>query len=86
MPVRTEEEVLKEIGGRVVENGKRYLVISFGYEDSYWDLVFDKLYKSYHTRYHLETVISMQQHKLLTELFTIWGWLKDKKKEVLEDA
>ena len=77
--MRTEEEVLKdfyELNYDIREkkriNTLEFWLLENGYEDT---LVFeiDKEYKSYRTFDGM--YIEMQEHKLLNELFSIWGWL-----------
>lgn len=76
--MRTEEQVLKDfekLGFRVIkfttelilksEERKKDIIINFNEKDYSCSLMRDTFF----------SYITMQEHKLLTELFTIWGWL-----------
>ena len=75
--MRTEEEVLKDfekLGYKIKENTNIELVLG----TKFFFIKFKKLSKVYHTYYEdskLQSTINMQEHKLLNELFSIWGWL-----------
>lgn len=40
-----------------------------------WICLKSKTYQCCETFYYTPLEITMQEHRLLTELFTIWGWL-----------
>lgn len=70
--MRTEEEVLKDfekLGWKVVNNSNAILLLSMN--DYEIDI------RKYGKKYTLSNwdYIDMQEHSLLTELFTIWKWL-----------
>ena len=75
--MRTEEEVLKDfekMGYEVKENTNIELVLG----TNFFFIKFKKIPKVYHTYYEdssQRSTITMLEHQLLTELFTIWGWL-----------
>lgn len=77
--MRTEEEVIKdfeELGYEIRENKKSNILEFWLIEDDYEDtLVFeiDKDFKTYNTLQGM--YVEMKEHKLLNELFSIWGWL-----------
>ena len=67
--LRTEEDVLKDfekLGWKVTENNKNWLRI----ENMEHDILIYKTTKEYDCDW-----ISLIEHKLLNELFTIWGWI-----------
>ena len=77
--IRTEEEILKdfeELGYKVIQNNIHWFILEAplsnnNYVYDYKRIVFNIKDKSYiHTEF-----FTMQEHKLLTELFTIWWWL-----------
>ena len=75
--MRTEEEVLKDfekLGYKIKENTNIELVLG----TKFFFIKFKELSKVYHTYFEdskLHSTINMQEHKLLNELFSIWGWL-----------
>jgi hypothetical protein len=82
--MRTEQDVLKDfeaLGYKVVCNNERELVL----EDKYYRHHIDRIHigkdlRLYTKFQHLYRVdepknLDMQEHKLLNELFTIWGWI-----------
>ena len=75
--MRTEEEVLKDfkkLKWKVFRNNNQMLCLLFYNKGS---IVQDKeiIVGKKNRLYRTYDYISMQEHKLLTELFTIWGWL-----------
>lgn len=76
--IRTEEEILKDfekLGWLFLRNNERELafrkfdsVISISKVSQWYSC-------SIPSSGRLAIPINMQEHKLLTELFTIWGWL-----------
>ena len=80
--MRTEEEVLKDFENliwNVDENNNERLRLSYKKKNGYYEyLEIDKEYKDY-CRYEQHTFVTcyipINQHKLLNELFSIWGWL-----------
>ena len=71
--MRTEQEILKgfeKLGWECTRNDEDRLTLR--YSDScpcaIWIDKNDKHYSS-------NTIIDMQEHKILNELFTLWGWL-----------
>ena len=75
--MRTENEVIKDfkkLGYDIIENDNMCLKINI--DDCVIRISkYSKEYKCYWKDRQLASVIDMQEHKLLTELFTIWGWL-----------
>lgn len=72
--MRTEEEVLKDfkkLGYGIKYNGQYYIHLHSS-KNIHCDK-YIKIYKS--TKSYRTAEITMQAHKLLNELFTIWGWL-----------
>ena len=75
--MRTEKEVLKDfekLGYEVKENTNFDLRL----ETTYFRIEISKRYKDYTTYYEdskFHSTINLNEHKLLHELFTIWGWL-----------
>ena len=70
--MRTEEEVLKDfekLGWKVLNNSNAILLLSMN--DYEIDI------RKYGKKYTISSwdYIDMQEHKLLNELFTIWGWI-----------
>ena len=75
--MRTEEEVLKDfekLGYDIIENNDCCIKLNFN------DCIiriskYSKFYKCYWKDSAYANVIDMKEHKLLNELFSIWGWL-----------
>ena len=69
---RTEQEILKDfemLGWKVtLKEGK---MITLRYVKNERNAIWIEKDKSYSTN----TCIDMQEHKLLNELFTLWGWI-----------
>lgn len=67
--MRTEQDVLKDfekLGWKVTENNKNWLRI----EIIEHEICIDKK-----SKYYCCDWVFIDEHKLLNELFTIWGWL-----------
>lgn len=75
--MRTEKEVLKDfemLDYEIIENNDYCIKLNQN------DCIIriskrPKNYKCYWKDSELASVIDIQEHKLLTELFIIWGWL-----------
>ena len=71
--MRTEQDVLmdfEKLGWECTINNEDKLTLRWS--DSYpCTIWFNKDTKNYSTN----TLIDIQEHKLLNELFTIWGWI-----------
>lgn len=77
-PKRTEQEILKDfeaLGYVVARNDWEKLVLNKFDEVIKIDKI-DKWYKKF-LAYSggISEIITMQEHKLLNELFEVWGWL-----------
>lgn len=75
--MRTEEEVLKDfekLGYDIIYNGQHYIKLN---NNGYMMRIskMTKKYKCYDEYSKLAIPIEIEEHKLLTELFSIWGWL-----------
>ena len=79
--MRTEKEVLKDfrkLGYQVQTNNKTYLKLCHFYKN---EILSDRYYFIYKQKKEYKAMASqcsnftMQEHKLLNELFSIWGWL-----------
>lgn len=71
--MRTEQEVLKDFeafGYRLIRNNSFVIILENVFKNG---IHISKQYKEYWT--DEEISINMQEHKLLNELFTIWGWI-----------
>lgn len=71
--MRTEQDVLKDfekLGYKLLYNNSFCLVFE---RNNLYTLSISKQYKEYWT--DGEISINMQEHKLLNELFQIWGWI-----------
>lgn len=71
--MRTEQDVLNDfekLGWECTRNDEVRLTLRFSdsYPCSIWIDKNEKCYSS-------NTCIDIQEHKLLNELFTIWGWI-----------
>ena len=86
--MRTEKKVLKdfeELGYEVIYDGEKIILqhkTNNFYEDEYATICIEKnvrFYKAYWVipsqQKRLVMPITMQEHKLLTDLFKIWRWL-----------
>ena len=80
---RTEQDILKDfeaLGYAIIKNDEYCLILV-----NEWNHIIeiDKTCKRYQCYYYTEytnqfelsTYIDMQEHKLLNELFALWGWL-----------
>lgn len=68
--LRTEQEILKDFeafGYKVYKNDEYGLILE---ADSFWKIDIWKSEKVYSLHF-----TGMQEHKLLNELFALWGWL-----------
>ena len=78
--MRTEEEILKEFEelGYEVDNDDVALILTLqetlGAITKYITIFVSKRRKLYVTK---DGSIGMEEHKLLNELFTIWGWIEN---------
>lgn len=79
---RTEQEILKDfkkLGYKVKENTDNVLVLTT--KDNHTFLMISKHFKQYELEYTFchqacaSLWISLEEHKLLHELFACWGWL-----------
>ena len=83
--MRTDEEVLKDFEklGYEVDNDDDALILSLqetlGAIIRYVTIFVSKRRKRYMVKSISETFqsIGMEEHKLLNELFTIWGWIEN---------
>ena len=69
--MRTEQDVLNDfekLGWKIIVNNSLKLRLNI---NSFDDLDIDKLEEMYIYNGYL----TIQDHKLLNELFTIWGWI-----------
>lgn len=85
--MRTEQDVLKDfqkLGYEVVCNSDRELILEQEFKSGYTiinRIHIEKRSQAYSKSQFAYCVgtsplwVSMQEHKLLNELFTIWGWL-----------
>lgn len=67
---RTEQEILNDfenLGWEVTQNDDSCMIICF---NNFARIVILKCAK----RYSINNLCNMQEHKLLNELFAIWGW------------
>lgn len=71
--MRTEQDVLKDFEklGYKIYNKTNYCILVYTYEEN-CEIRIWKDEKTYSTIYR--KYITMQEHKLLNELFQIWGW------------
>ena len=68
---RTEQEILKDfeaLGWKVYTNNNEILCLNL---EGYGFIAIDKIDKSY----RITRNITMQEHKLLNELFSLWSWI-----------
>ena len=80
---RTEQEILKDfekLGYKVVVNNEDELDLRYRMIDIWHGIRIYKDIKSYEPYIIIKTEkcpveINMQEHKLLNELFEVWGWL-----------
>ena len=71
---RTEQDILKDfekLGYVIVDNNKYELILV---KDMKFHLIINKELKHYMV-VALTPTLTMQEHKLLSELFECWGWL-----------
>ena len=76
-PKRTEAEILKECSV-IHQNNENYLIFSI--ESVQWVIEIHKPTQSYRcydifTKQKIARPITMQEHKLLNELFEVWQWI-----------
>ena len=74
-PARTEQEILddfEELGWFISIKTNREIILRRNPE-KYTAIWIDKLVKEYLSNAYL----SIQEHKLLNELFEVWGWYND---------
>ena len=76
-PKRTEQEILKECSV-IHQNNENYLIFSL--ESVQWVIEIHKPTQSYRcydifTKQRIARPITMQEHKLLNELFICWRWV-----------
>lgn len=67
---RTEADILKDfekLGWKVYTNNNEFLYLEL---EGYGLIQIDKIDKSYKVTF----AITIQEHKLLNELFEVWGW------------
>ena len=70
--MRTEKEVLKDFnrsGLKIVENNQRWIVLLKTRTDE--RLFIYKIKKVYSAQFR----VSVRVHKLINELYQVWGWL-----------
>lgn len=68
---RTEQEILNDFeksGWKVTQNDDSCIIICYG---GFARIVILKCTK----KYSINNLCNMREHKLLNELFTVWGWL-----------
>ena len=74
--MRTEQDILKDfgkLGWSVSRNNNEELVLHNLDETL---IKINKIYKWYKCKITIMfRIIAIQEHKLLNELFTIWGWI-----------
>lgn len=71
---KTEQEILKDfekLGYVIVDNNKYELILV---KDMKFHLIINKELKHYMV-VALTPILTLQEHKLLNELFICWGWL-----------
>ena len=77
--MRTEEQVIKDfekIGYKITRNSHYFIIFK---NDNEFIINIDKSNQSYECYWgdrELLNSIYMQEHKLLHELFKIWGWIE----------
>ena len=77
--MRTEKEVLKDfekLGFVIYQNDDCWLQLLDKRTTPYVVIVISKKQQTYAYQLTIGN-ITMQEHKLLTELFTIWGWFHE---------
>lgn len=84
---RTEQEILKDfekIGWKTIENNEDTLTLHMSFKNhiGYYLLNIYKQIRTYKTMAIIKNEdysaeIEIPEHKLLHELFTVWGWLKE---------
>ena len=70
---RTEQDILNDferLGWKVTQNDDSCMIICF---NGFARIVILKCAK----QYAINNLCNMQEHKLLHELFTVWGWLDE---------
>lgn len=76
--MRTEEEVLKDfekLGYDIIYYRQHYIKLDNNNNYIIRISKCSKTYKSYEGDSKLALPIEIEEHKLLNELFSIWGWL-----------
>ena len=69
--MRTEQDVLNDfekLGWKILINNKEEITLRYGWVGK---LFISRCFKYY----QFECSINIQEHKLLNELFIIWGWI-----------
>ena len=68
---RTEQEILddfEKLGWKVTQNDGAFMIICY---HDFARIVILKCTKTY----SIGNLFTIQEHKLLNELFTVWGWV-----------
>ena len=76
--MRTEKEVfkdLKKMDYKIVDNGDCFIKVNNNGDMIRISKYFIVFYRCYREDSELAPLIDKQEHKLLTELFQIYGWL-----------
>ena len=76
--MRTEKQVLrdfKDMGYKITFDDEDEIYLEYDLTMIEISKVF-KCYRSYYTLNKVSVFVSVEVHKLLHELFKIWGWLK----------
>ena len=79
--MRTEEEILKDfekLEYEIQQNNKIRLIM-YCYDISIYIDKFEQTFGKEDTLSNEANRFDMQEHKLLHELFTCWGWLDEEK-------
>lgn len=74
--MRTEEQILKDFEKRkwsIYANEPKFIILAYFKKNDIFSAREIRIYKS--TQSYVASELNMQEHKLLTELFSIWGWL-----------
>ena len=80
--MRTEQDVLKDFEKdyAIIKNDEYRLILINEFEqiieiDKYCKRYQCYYYTEYTQQFELSTYVGIKEHKLLNELFTIWGWI-----------
>lgn len=76
--MRTEEEFLKDFKKLGYDLNKNYKSVGFIYLEEEYNVIHINFFKKQYSKsfgYYDSAPITMAEHKLLNELFEIWGWL-----------